>query len=272
METAEIKKLLTQSKKEPVNCAVGVTKDGLAQVLLHKTKNPRALLKELEADAGKLATPAFGSAFVDVDEDPKLVILTLNKAPSGISKRLKKAMGGTGFTKVEIRNEDGTVAEQVAGDEEGAAGSGEGAAPAEAEAAAPAEAEAGAPDLKATLGGLMKRIPGAIAANPAASDELKRLAGVAVGAVKVQDEEAAQAVAALQQAVEAAEKAAGGQNPAVDLKALQAELGQLIKQIQTVAAANPERLDGLKTLAATAAAAVRSPDAAAAAQAVAALR
>lgn len=246
METADIKKLLTQSKKEPVNCAIGVNKNGEAAILLHKIKQPRALLSELEKEAGKLTTPAFGQALVDVDEDPKKVILTLNRAPSGISKRLKKALIGTGFTKVEIRNEDGSLAEADGADE----------LPPEVttDAASPQPH-----DLEPALAELMKRIPAAVTANAALAGPLKQLATAAVAAVRGQDMAAAStAVEALRQALADAKPAA-----TIDLKALQAELGQLIRQIAGAAAGDMTRLDALKSLATTAAADVKAGAAAA---------
>lgn len=265
MEIADIKKLLAQSKKEPVNCAVGVSKDGLGQILLHKTKPPRTLLKELEAGSSKLSTAAFGSAFVDVDVDPKLVILTLNKAPSGLAKRLKKSMAGTGFNKIEIRNEDGSVAEKDAGDEEAAAAA---AAPAAPNPAPPA-------DLQKTLGELIKRVPAASASTPAASADLKRLAGEAVAAVRGADPAAAAAaVTSLEDAIAKAEQGPAGAAPnaAPDFKAMQAELGQMIRDVQAVAASQPDRLDSLRTLAGGAAAAIKAADPAGAPAAMAALR
>ncbi len=47
MEVAEMKRLLTKSKAEPVNVAVGL--DGKnAVMMLHKMKQPKAVSKDLE--------------------------------------------------------------------------------------------------------------------------------------------------------------------------------------------------------------------------------
>jgi hypothetical protein len=103
VDKAELKKLLIRSKREPVHCAVGIGKDQQALIMLDKIKPPRAISKEIEKKFGDVKTPRWGSAFVDVDEDPKLVILTLNKPISGFARRLKKTLRGTGFSKVEVR-------------------------------------------------------------------------------------------------------------------------------------------------------------------------
>jgi hypothetical protein len=264
MDIGDIKKLLVLSKKEPVNCAIGLDKGGDAVILLHKIKAGMALLKDLEKEQGKLSQPAFGQAFVDMDEDPKLVILTLNRAPSGAGKKLKKTLAGTGFTKVEIRNEDGTVAEGE-GSEAGLA--------AEAAPAAVPEPTPQPQDLEAALAVLIKQIPAVVAANASLAGELRQLAGSAVAAVRGADMAlASAALAALQQALADAEAAPPPPPPPVDLKALQAELGGLIRQIPGIAASQPERLEPLKALAGEAAAAVKSADGATAVKAVQALR
>jgi hypothetical protein len=136
MDTADMKKLLIVSKRQPVHCGVGMTKDGVV-LLLDKIKPPRALVKDLEKQFPDMKSPHWGTAVVDTDEDPKLVILTLNKAAPGMARRMKKTLKGTGFTKVEIHLEDGSVADKVGEeDEEGA----EGAAPAAPPSVAPVSA------------------------------------------------------------------------------------------------------------------------------------
>ena len=192
MDKADMKKLLTRSKKEPVNCAVALSKDA-ALMLLDKIKQPKALVKALQKDFPDAKAPRWGQAFVDVDENPKLVILTLNAAAPGIARKLKKSLKGTGFSKVEIRLEDGSVAE-AAGDEEeeeeGAAAPAH-AAPGEDGPAAPPAAAApdglAMPDLGALqrqLGNLMKRLPEVLTGNPPNADTLKQMASDAVSALK----------------------------------------------------------------------------------------
>ena len=117
MEVGELRKLLTKSKTEPVNAAVGL--DGKnAVIMLHKIKQPKAVSKDLEGKFKELKNARWGTAFVDIDNDPKLVILTLNRAASGMGAKLKKTLKGTGFSKVRIQLEDGTVAEDIGEEDE----------------------------------------------------------------------------------------------------------------------------------------------------------
>ena len=117
IDIAETRKLLVVSKREPVNCAIGLDSDGQALILLHKIKPGRSLMTELKSENKGLRNERFGTAQVDVDEDPKLVILMINKPAPGFARKLKKGLKGTGFSKVEIRLEDGSVAE-AEGDED----------------------------------------------------------------------------------------------------------------------------------------------------------
>jgi hypothetical protein len=117
MDVGELKKLLVKSKTEPVSCAVG--QDGKnAVMMLNKIKQGKALVKDLEDKFDDLKNSRFGTAFVDTDADPKLVILTLNRAAPGMGAKLKKTLKGTGFSKVRIQLEDGTVAEDVGEEDE----------------------------------------------------------------------------------------------------------------------------------------------------------
>src|SRR3954454_22351553 len=119
MEVADMKRLLTKSKVEPVNVAVGL--DGKnAVMMLHKIKQPKAVSKDLEGKFKGLKNPRWGTAFVDTDADAKLVILTLNRTAAGMGQKLKKTLKGTGFSKVRIQLEDGTIDEDV-GEEGGEA-------------------------------------------------------------------------------------------------------------------------------------------------------
>jgi hypothetical protein len=115
MEKGELKKLLARSKKEPVSCAVGMgdgRKSEVGLILLDRIKAPKAVLKELEKEFPEAANTRFGTAVVDVDTDPKLVLLQLNRPASGIGKKLIKSLKGTGFSKVRVVLDDGSVAEQ----------------------------------------------------------------------------------------------------------------------------------------------------------------
>ncbi len=120
MDKAQLKKLLSLSKKEPVSCAVGMN-GSQAAILLDKIKQPKAVSKLLVDQFPNLKNPRWGSAWVDVAENPKLVILTLNKAASGLARSLKKSLKGTGYSQVEIRLEDGSVAEKTGDEDEAGA-------------------------------------------------------------------------------------------------------------------------------------------------------
>ena len=86
MDRGELKKLLMKSKKEPVNCAVGMGDGKKSQpglILLDRVKAPKAVLKELEKQFPDATNTRWGSAFVDTDLDAALVQLQLNKPGVG---------------------------------------------------------------------------------------------------------------------------------------------------------------------------------------------
>jgi hypothetical protein len=149
MEKAELKQLLVRSKKEPVNCAVAQSKDpAFALILLHKIKQPKALSKQLEGDFKDAKNFRWGTAFVDVDDNPKLVVFTLNKPAPGIARKLVKSLKGTGFTKARLQFDDGSAPEEHDDEAAEAAPAAAGAAPpaAPAAAAAPSAAAPAAPE------------------------------------------------------------------------------------------------------------------------------
>lgn len=175
MEVGDLRKLLTKSKKEPVNAAVGI--DGKnAVILLDKIKQPKILSKQLETKFKGLKSPRWGTAFVDLDEDPKLVILTLNRGGGGLGQKLKKSLKGTGFSKVRVQLEDGTIDEDVGEEDEATEGE-------EQEASTPSEPWNPA-ELTATLAGLVKKMIGLVKSAPDQLDELKQMATAAQGAIK----------------------------------------------------------------------------------------
>lgn len=141
MDKDELKALLRKSKTEPVNCAVAASGDDrtLGLIYLDKVKAPKAVSGVLEK-AHKTATLVrWGKAEVDTDIDPKLVTFTLNKNVTGLGKKLKKSLKGTGYTKVIINFEDGTPSEKEMDEEEGVE------AASESEADSPTGTAQGAP-------------------------------------------------------------------------------------------------------------------------------
>lgn len=196
MDIAEMKKLLVVSKREPVSCAVGVGKDQQGLLLMHKTKSGVALMADLRKEFGDVKNPSHGTALVDTDVDAKLVVLTLNKAAGGMGKRLKKTLKGTGFTKVTIRLEDGTVAEAVG--EEDEEGESEGTeAPAEASSEAIPEAPPPPPvdevgPIKLEFAALIPKLAAASGGDAQKMEALKAAAAKVNAAIKANDAGAAQ--------------------------------------------------------------------------------
>lgn len=142
MSKADMKKLLTRSKEEPVHCAVGIGDNAAVGLLmLHRSKQGRAVEAMLKEECPDAKNTRFGTAFVDMDDNPKLVKFTLNRAVSGIAKRLVKTLKKTGFTKVQIMTEDGSAMEAFEEEDEEA---GEG-APAAPGAGAAAQAPSAIP-------------------------------------------------------------------------------------------------------------------------------
>jgi len=248
MEKAVLKKLLGVSKKDPVHCAVGVSK-GMGVILLDKIKPSKTLSKDLEKKFADIKNPRWGTASVDVEEDPKLVILILNKPAPGLARALKKSLKPAGYSKVEIRDEEGNVAETEGDEEEeqaeaGAAPTSQAPAEEQPQAAAqrpPQEETAAAPDhaaaaeeqtqaaappaqqedpaaLTKELTDLIKQVVAAIGADPSRGATLKGLAAGATTDLKSGDLAGARSGidalrAALAQASAAAAPANGAGGP-----------------------------------------------------------
>ncbi len=171
MAKADMKRLLAKSKQEPVNCAIGLGEDaGFGLLMLHRTKAGRAMGAMLKDEFPVVRNLRWGTAFVDVDDDPKLVKLTLNAAVSGMARRLVKTLKGTGFNKVVLVSEDGSAIEShEEADEELDAAAAVG-APAPPPAAPPPPAAVMTAEEKAAAAAtLSKALAQLIAAIPAAS-------------------------------------------------------------------------------------------------------
>ena len=112
MPKNDMKRLLVRSKTEPVSCAIGLGESNhLGLLMMHRTKNGKACEKMLKDEFPEAKNTRFGTAYVDVDDNPKLVKITVNRAVTGMAKRLIMTLKGTGFTKVRIVMEDGTEVE-----------------------------------------------------------------------------------------------------------------------------------------------------------------
>jgi hypothetical protein len=145
MSKEEMKRLLLKSKQEPVNCAFGQGAEAnVALLTLDRVKEPKTVERELGKQFPDAKNTRWGTAFVDVDDNPKLVKFLINKAASGMAKKLAKTLKGTGFTKVVILLADGTPVETYGEEDEatGAAADGADAAVPEARPAPQLDAPA----------------------------------------------------------------------------------------------------------------------------------
>ena len=122
MEKQEMKRLLAQTKqtKSPVNCAIGMLpkQPAYGLFMLDKVKGPKAVEQSLAKSIPDASNTRFGTAIVDPEDDAKKVKITVNRAVSGMAKKLVKTLKGTGITKVQLLLEDGTSIEDYAEEDE----------------------------------------------------------------------------------------------------------------------------------------------------------
>lgn len=164
MDKAELRKLLQVCRKEPVNCAIGLGSDASFGLLrLDRVKQPKAIEKDLMKAVPEAKNTRFGTAFINHDDNPKLLKIALNRPIAGMARKLVKTLAGTGVTKVQIVLDDGTSVES-AGEEVGEAAQAA-AAPPPPEAPPPpdappsaATAAADGAALKQALAALIPRI------------------------------------------------------------------------------------------------------------------
>ncbi len=259
MDKVELKKQLMVVKKQEMRCAVGLGKDGAAVILLDKNKPATALEKDLEKDNPGIKNTRRGVAFVDHDADPRVLVLRLNKAASGLGRKLVKVVKVGGFGGVIMRYDDGTPEERPADEPDEAEPAAQAAAAPAAAAApdakspAPPDAPA-APDmgsLTADLTALVKRMIQLIAADPTRQESLQPLAVTAQTAVKGGDPAAAKAaVGALHKAIEIIEKAAaspGAANGQADAATLAKARVAWLATRQRVDADLNKLLDAIRT-------------------------
>jgi hypothetical protein len=115
MEKSEMKVLLRLAEEGPLSFAFGTGKNmGTALLLIDKRKSPRQVETELSKAMPDVKNTRFGQVKVSVDED-SLVKFYVNKAVSGMAKRVVKTLKGTSYKNVQILLEDGTVAEAATG-------------------------------------------------------------------------------------------------------------------------------------------------------------
>jgi hypothetical protein len=229
MDKAAMKSLLKQAtQSKPARFAFGIGEDAATVALLmDKTAAGLKLETELKSKVSGVRNPRFGTVYAGGDQedaDPKLVRFYVNKAVSGVAKRLIKTLKGTGFSKVIVLTEDGAVLEShEEADEEELAASGDKPAAtdgvpvpppppgtATASPPPPPQQEAPKPDagaLAKALAALIPQIPGVVATNAEAGETLKKLAGQANVYIKTGNlTYAANAIEQLRLALEGAQK------------------------------------------------------------------
>src|SRR5947209_1625031 len=116
MDKATIRHMLRLAAGEPLRAAVALSREGKAVILLDRHKPPRTLERELKEGLPGSRLHRFGTLTVD-DGDPKLARFTVNKASTGMARKLAIALRGTGLRRVEIGTEDG--GESEAAEDEG---------------------------------------------------------------------------------------------------------------------------------------------------------
>lgn len=259
MEKTELRHFLNEAKKKPVHVALGVAADGMAVVLLHKVTTPLMLSKELAQKSPGVKTLRWGEVFVDEQKDPKILVARLNKAASGLARKVAKIVKPGGFTKVVLEFEDGSKEEGAddAAAEEGAE-AGAAAAPGQAAPAGAASPNGAAPAAKpvdlnalaAELTTLVKRMFALIEADPSRRESLTGLAKAARAALDSKVAEKAKAALdsfkseiARMEAPKAAKPAAPVDPEAVakarkfwlgTRKRVDADLGKLLATIRTI--------------------------------------
>ncbi len=117
MDRAELKKHIHFARDGAVQVAFAIGRDGEAVLQMHRRKPGRALEKELKEGSPDSKNHRWGTLQMDRD-DPKLARFVVNKAVSGMSRKLSKALKGTGCSKVQVVLEDGTEVD-VHEDEDG---------------------------------------------------------------------------------------------------------------------------------------------------------
>jgi hypothetical protein len=177
MPKQAMKSLLMKSKKEPVNCAFGQGREpDVALLMLDRVKSGRTLEENLLKQFPDVKNTRFGTVFVDLDDDPRLVKFLINRPISGAARKLAKRLKGSGFTKVVILLEDGAQVETCNEDSEAAE-------PATAFKAPTPPLDAAA--LRLVLAALIGRI-GAVT-DPAFKSRFANLAGEVNAALKAGD-------------------------------------------------------------------------------------
>ncbi len=118
MAPDKMKSLLSLSKKEPVQAAIGLTGDGEGLILLDKKAKPKKVFSMLKASASKAklqlntSSLRFGRAEVDPEYDPGMVRFFVNKeAPGAMRIKLVELVKRIPYQQVEINVDPSLEAE-----------------------------------------------------------------------------------------------------------------------------------------------------------------
>jgi hypothetical protein len=212
MEKSELRMHVKLARRAPVHIAFALGGDGKAIVMMDKRKQPRAILKDLKEQAADARNHRFGAIMLDPD-DPKVARITVDKAASGMARKLVLAFKGTGVKQIQLMTEDGQAFDSAVNEEdedEEQQDSRPGAETNPDQAAAGSDDENGhtgrigpedqqtqpqhdADQLKNDLIGLVKRMMGVIAKDPTQKAALTELATDAQASLKRGDLEHASA-------------------------------------------------------------------------------
>jgi hypothetical protein len=116
----ELKKSLKLAKRRHMHVALALGGDGKPIIMMDKMKKGQPLYGELHKKAKDAKAPKWGAVEID-KQDPKRAIFILNKGGGGLARKLIVALKGTGYNKVTIKLEDGTVDEDETGEDDGIA-------------------------------------------------------------------------------------------------------------------------------------------------------
>jgi hypothetical protein len=110
MSPADMKPILAKARRgNPISCVIGMTKDKAGLILLDRKRRPKKLMAELKKQAADLGLEIeatslrFGTASVDAEDDPKLIMFAVNKEPPGALRlKLIDQVKRAGFADLDI--------------------------------------------------------------------------------------------------------------------------------------------------------------------------
>jgi hypothetical protein len=115
MAPTELKSLLRRARERPVSCAI-TTGGDVPHILLHRSKAPEAVLRDLRSqvpDAGKVL---YGTARVNGEDDPKKVVFTMNTTITGLELKLVRSLKGLGYDGARFSSQEDDSQDAAAAD------------------------------------------------------------------------------------------------------------------------------------------------------------